>query len=72
MKAKTHDKPITVELHPDNPRDDTVDVTSLHWHVNGEWLAIGCYDARLRVIDRKGEMYLNVKDHRVRSYASFV
>lgn len=58
--------PITLKF--DNQEKSTIDVTSLHWNFDGSMLAVGSYDAALRVVSRDGEHQVLWMNHTVKIF----
>jgi hypothetical protein len=41
------------------------DITSMDWSPDGRLLSIACYDHKVRVITREGELYMEGSTHTV-------
>ena len=61
---------------PANPRSSTrltshneADVTSLDWNLSGTLLAVGAYDAKLRVLTAGGDIYFEDSNYEVCTFS---
>jgi transducin (beta)-like 1 len=50
-------------------REDSADLTAMDWNVDGTLLAIGSYDAMLRIVSPNGSLYFSHPQHMVNSFS---
>jgi transducin (beta)-like 1 len=49
-------------------REDSADLTAMDWNVDGTLLAIGSYDAMLRIVSPNGSLYFSHPQHMVNNF----